>query len=134
MMYNIYNNNNDDDDNNNKNNNERRKFLEETFLRDSNQHFLKINLLMWKKLYCIHQLWCTAKLDKLFVICLVLTKEMAQKWHLWQELKRSTSKIWKPSYDWMTLYRQHSADINFIVMEDLNLWPILAEVSLELIS
>ena len=32
-----------------------------------------------KKLYCTQQLGCTAKLDKFYVIYLVLTKEMAQK-------------------------------------------------------
>ena len=46
---------------------------------------------------------------------------MAQKGHLWQVLLKSTSKIGKPSYDWMTCYRQQSEDINYIVMEDLNL-------------
>ena len=102
MMYNMHNNNND-------NNNECQKFPKETFFRDFNKHYLKINLLLWKKLYCIQQLWCTAKLYKFYVIYLVLTKEMAQKWHLWQELIKSTSKIWKPSYDWMTWCKQHSA-------------------------
>ena len=55
-----------------------------------------------KKLYCTQQLGCTAKLDKFYVIYLVLTKEMAQKWHLCQELIKSKWKTWKPSYDWMT--------------------------------
>ena len=43
-------------------------------------------------------------------------------------------KIWKPSYGWMTSCRQQSEDINYILMEDLNLWPILSEVLLELIN
>ena len=55
-------------------------------------------------------------LDKLFAIYLVLTKEMAQIWQLWQELLKSTSKIWKPE------------GIIYMVMEDLNIWQILAEV------
>ena len=79
MMYNMYNN------NDSNNNNECQKFPEETFWGQFQffkyKQFLKINLLLWKKLYCI---------------------QMAQKWHLWQELLQSTSKIWKPSYDWMT--------------------------------
>ena len=37
------------------------------------------------------------------------------------EATRSTSKTWKPE------------EINYIVMEDLNLWQILTEVLLELI-
>ena len=32
------------------------------------------------------------------------------KWHLWQELIKSASKIWKPSYDCMTWCRQDSVD------------------------
>ena len=129
-MYNMHDSNND----NNNNNNECQKFPEETSMRDFNKHFLKINLLLWKKLDCTQQLWCTAKLDKFYVIYLVLTKEMAQKWHLWQELIKSTWKIWIPSNDWMTWCRKHSTGINYIMIEDLNIWSILAEVLLELIS
>ena len=76
-----------------------------------------------KNLFCIQPLWCTAKLDKFLEIYLVLAKEMAQIWHLWQELLKSTSKIWK------------SEGINnYIVIEDKNLWQILVEVLLELIK
>ena len=109
-------------------------FLKRHFWGDFNKLFLKINLLLWKKPYCIQQLRCTAKLDKFYEIYLVLTKEMAQKWHLWQELLKSSSKIWIPSYDWMAWCRQQGEDINYIVMEDLNLWSILAKVLLELIT
>ena len=42
---------------------------------------------------------------------------MAKIWHLWQELLQSTSKIWKPRYDWMTWCRQQSEGINFVMME-----------------
>ena len=66
----------------------------------------KINLLLWKKLYCIQPLSYAAKLDKYRGIYLVLTKGIPQKWHLWQELLKSISKVWKPSFDWMTLGRQ----------------------------
>ena len=38
----------------------------------------------------------------------------------------------KLSYDWMTWCRQHSADINYIMVEDLNLWLILAKTLLKL--
>ena len=41
--------------------------------------FKKNKLIFMKKLYCTQQLGCTAKLDKFYVIYLVLTKEMAQK-------------------------------------------------------
>ena len=53
---------------------------------------------------------------------------MSGKWHVWQELLKPTLKIWKSSYDWMTWFRQQSEGINFIVIQDLNLWQILAEV------
>ena len=56
------------------------KFPGKTFLRDFNKQFSKINLLLWKKLYCIQPLGRTAKPDKFYVIYLVLTKEIAQKW------------------------------------------------------
>ena len=56
------------------------------------------------------------------------TKEMAQKCHLWQKLVKEISKIWKPSYDWMISCRKQSEGINYIVMEEFNLWRILAEV------
>ena len=85
---------------------------------------MKISFLLWKKLYSIQPVWYTAKLDMFYAIYLALTKEMAQKWHLWQELLKSTSKIGKPSYDQITWCRQQSEGINNTVMEDLNLWPI----------
>ena len=59
-----------------------------------------------------------ALLDKFYVIYLVITKKTAQKWHLWQELLKSTSKITKPSYGWMTWRRSQFEDISYIVMED----------------
>ena len=74
-----------------------KSFLERHFSRIS-----KINLLLWKKLYCIQPLSCTAKLDKYYGIYLVLTKEMPRKWHLLEDLPKPTSKVWKPSYDWMS--------------------------------
>ena len=40
---------------------------------------------------------------------------MAQIWHLWQELLRSTSESWKPE------------GINYTVIEDFNVWQILTE-------
>ena len=94
----------------------------------------KINLLLWKKLHCIQQLRCTAKLDMFYTTYLVSTKEMAQKWHLLHELLQSTSKIWKPCSGWMIWCRQQPEDINYILMEDLNLWPVLGKVLLELIN
>ena len=42
----------------------------------------KIDLLLWKKLYFMQPIWCTAKIGKSYVILdLALTKEMAQKLH-----------------------------------------------------
>ena len=35
---------------------------------------------------------------------------------------KANLKNWTPSYDWMTWCRQQSEDINYIVMEDLNLY------------
>ena len=68
--------------------------------------------------------------DKFYAIYLVLNKEMAQK----SEATKFSLKNLKPYYDWMNWCRQHSEDINYIVMEGLNLWPILAKVLLELIN
>ena len=51
---------------------------------------------------------------------------MAQKWHLRQELLKSTSKIWKFNYDSINY-----EVISYIVMEDLKLWQIKAEVVLK---
>ena len=65
---------------------------------------------------------------------LVLTREMAQKWNLWHELLKSTLNIWKPSYDSMTWCKKQSEGINYMAMKDMNLWQILAEILLELIS
>ena len=45
-----------------------------------------------------------------------------------QELLKSTSKTWKPNFDWMTQWRKQSEGINYIGMEDLNFWKILEEV------
>ena len=79
--------------------------------------------------------------DQIYTIYLVQTKRMAQKWHLWHQLLKSTSKNWEPSYDWMTwcrkqfedinyICRKQFEDINYIGMEDLKLWQILAELIL----
>ena len=54
------------------------KNIGKTSLRDFNQQFAKINLLLWKKLYCIQPVWA-AKLDTFYAIYVVLTKKMAQK-------------------------------------------------------
>ena len=59
-----------------------------------------------KTLCCIQPLWYTAKLDQFYAIYLVIPKGMTQKWHLWQELLKSISKIWKFNYDLMTWCRQ----------------------------
>ena len=106
-----------------------KNFLERHFSRS-----LKINLHK-EKLSCIQPLPCTAKLDKYYRIYLALNKEMPQKWYLWQDLLKSTSKVWKPSYDWMTWYRQQSEGISYILIEgDLNLWQILRKFLPKLIS
>ena len=99
-----------------------KSFLKRHFWNPPKQ-FLKINLLLWKKAV-LHTttLRCTAKIDKFYAICLVLlTMEMAKKWYWWQELLNLTSKIWKPSYDWMIWCRQQSEDINYIVMDGKSL-------------
>ena len=100
--------------NNNYNYNYRHMFPGETFLQVFNKQFSKTNILSWKKkVYWIQPLWCTAKLDKFYAICFKPTEIMAQIWHLQQELLNLTSKIWKPSYDWMTWCRQQSEDISY---------------------
>ena len=53
---------------------------------------------------------------------LEVTKEMIQILYLCHELLKSVPKVWKPE------------GISYTVMEDLNLWQILAETLLELIS
>ena len=93
-----------------------KSFLERHFSWISKRY-----LVLLKKLYYIQPLSCTAKLDKYYEICLVLPKEIPQTWHLWQDLLKLTSKVLTPSYDWMTWYRQQFDDINYIVIEDLNL-------------
>ena len=35
----------------------------------------------------------------LYAIYLVLTREMAQGWHVWHEVLKSTSNIWKPWFE-----------------------------------
>ena len=105
-----------------------------SFLERHFRGISKINLLLWKKLYCIQPLSCAAKLDKHYGIYLVLTKEIPQKWPLCQDLLKSISKDWKPSCDWMTWCRQQSENINYIGMEDLDLWQILAKFLPKLIS
>ena len=56
-----------------------KSFLKRHFWEEFNKQFLKINLLLQKKLYCIQQVQCTAKLDRFYAIYLVSTKEIAQK-------------------------------------------------------
>ena len=73
------------------------------------------------KLFCIQPLWCTAKLVKVHVMYLVLTKEIGQIWHLWHEPRKSAPKALKPK------------GINYIMIKDLDLWQILAKVLLEFI-
>ena len=104
-----------------------KKFRGKTILQDFNEQFSKIIVFLWKKvvLYTATLMHCKAR--KFYTIYLVVSKEMAQIWHLWQELLKSTSKIWKPRYDWMTWCRQQSEGINFVMMEDLNLWQILTD-------
>ena len=53
---------------------------------------LENKLTFVKKMYCIQQLSCNAKLDRFYAIYLVLTNKIARKWHLWQNLLNSTSK------------------------------------------
>ena len=89
----------------------------------------KINLLLWKKLYCIQPLSCAAKLDKYYGIYLVLTKGISQKWHLWQDLLKSSSKVW---IEWLDAGNNLKA--SFIVIEDFNLWHILTKFLPTLIS
>ena len=73
-------------------------------------------------LFWIQPLRCIAKLNKFHAIYLVVTKYRALIWHLCHELLNSGPKVWK------------TEGINYIVMEDLNLWQILAEILLEFIS
>ena len=89
---------------------------------------------MKENLLCMQPLSYAAKLDKYYGIYLVLTKEIPQKWYLWQDLLKSTSKVWKLSYDWMTCYRHQSESINFVGMEDLNFWQIRVKFLPKLIS
>ena len=56
------------------------KVSRKDFLWDFNKQFSKVNLPLWKK--AVETLGRTAKLGKCYGIYLVLTKEMAQKWHL----------------------------------------------------
>ena len=96
-------------------------YLERHFCGIWINSFRKWTYFCEKKLYCIKTLWCTAKLDKFYLIYVVPTHEMAQKQHLWQKLKKSILKMWKPSYDWMISCRKQSEGINYIVMEESNL-------------
>ena len=74
------------------NNNKYHKFPGKTFLQDFDRQFLKINF-NEKKLYCIQPLRNTAKLDQFYAFYEVLTKEMAQKWNLRQELPNQSQKF-----------------------------------------
>ena len=93
MMYNMY--------NNNDNNNNVKSFMKRHFWGILVEHFLKINFYEKNCIYCIQQLWCTKKLDKFYAIYLGLTKEMAQKWHLWQELLSQPQKFKNLSLTWL---------------------------------
>ena len=44
----------------------------------------------------------------------------------------STTKIWKPCSGWMIWCGHLMQGINYILMEDLNLWPVLVKVLLNL--
>ena len=56
-----------------------KSFLKRHFWGNFSKQFLKTNLLFWKKMCCIQQLRCTAKLDRFYANNLVLTKKMAPK-------------------------------------------------------
>ena len=131
MMYNMCNNN----DNKWIIINECQKFPEETFLGGIQSTVFKNNFTSMKRICTAYNKPMHCKDRQVLRDIFSINQKMVQKWHLWQELLKSTSKIWKPSYGWMTWCRQQSEDINCIVMEYLNLWPILeAKVLLELIS
>ena len=75
-------------------------------------------------LYCIQPLWCTAKLDKVYAIYLILTKEMAQEWYLWQEVLNTCQKFEDLAMIWWLDAGNKLQGINYIGMEDLNLCSI----------
>ena len=52
------------------------------------------------------------KAGQFYPIYIILTTDMAKKWHLWQELLKSASKIWKPNYNCMICCRQQAEGIN----------------------
>ena len=83
----------------NNDNNHVKSFLERHFYGISINSYRKIYFYE-KNLFYMQPLWCTAKLDRFYVIYLVLTKEMAQIWHLWQELLKSIWKMWKSEDGW----------------------------------
>ena len=118
----MYNNNNDN------NNDWCQKFPGKT-----NSGISKIKLLLWKKAVLHTNTLMHCKAGSV-LRDLLLTKRIPQKWHLWQDLLKPTSKVWKPSYDWMIWCRQQSESINSIAMEDLNLTQILAKVLPTVIS
>ena len=121
--------------NSDNNNNWCWKFPGKTFMRKFQYTVFENKLSFMKKVVLhIFTLIQYKARQVLYAIYLVLTREMAQEWHLWHELLKSTSNIWKPSYDWVTLFKKQSEGINYIVMKDLNLWQILAEILLELLS
>ena len=55
-----------------------KSFLERHFFRISINSFLKKTFFYEKKLFCVQPLWCTAKLDKFYVIYLVLRRNSLQ--------------------------------------------------------
>ena len=89
--------------------------------------FFKVGDYVYEKmLYCIQPFSCTAKVGTFNAICLVLTKEMTQIWHLWQDLLKSTSE--NLAIIWWLDSGNSLEGISHIVMEGLNLWQILAKV------
>ena len=106
-----------------------KSFLERHFSGISISIF-KNNLTFIKKLYCTLMHY---KARQVLRDLFSTNQGIAQKWHLWQELQKNP-KIWNPVYDWMTQWKKQFEGIDYIEMEDLNLWQILPEVLLELIS
>ena len=106
-----------------------KSFLERHFCGISIYSF-ENNLTFIKKLYCTLMHY---KARQVLRDLFSTNQGIAQKWHLWQELQKNP-KIWNPIYDWMTQWKKQFEGIDYIEMEDLNLWQILPEVLLELIS
>ena len=120
---------------NNNNNNQCQKFPKKTFLRDFDKRSLKINLRFWKK--AVQHTTTLTHCMATQVLCnLLSTTNEGNDWGITFVAGATVInlKYLKTSYDLMTCCRKQSEDINYIAMEQLNLWQILAEVLLELIS